>query len=254
MTKHITTRSMTSAVALTASICATGFATGTATAAEPAKGWETVANAGITVTDGNSETILGTIGINSSRKWSKDEMLLGASAGYGKNRTGDSDDTTDHYIKGFGQWNHLFSDVLYGGARVDALYDRIADIDYRFTVSPLAGYYLIKKPNMTLAVEAGPSFIAEEVAGESDEYIALRFAERFEYKFNGGAKIWQFAEWLPQVDDFDNWILNVEVGVSAPITKSLDVRLVAQDTYDNRPAPGREENDFKLIAGVGYKF
>jgi hypothetical protein len=54
----------------------------------------------------------------------------------------------------------------------------------------------------------------------------VRFAERYERKFAGGARIWQSLEWLPQIDDIANWIMNAEVGVSAPIVKSLDVRLV----------------------------
>jgi len=47
--------------------------------------------------------------------------------------------------------------------------------------------------------------------------------------------------------------INVEVGVSAPITKSLDVRLTAFDAYDNRPAAGRLPNDLKVMAGIGFK-
>jgi hypothetical protein len=30
--------------------------------------------------------------------------------------------------------------------------------------------------------------------------------------------------------------------------------VVAQDTFDNEPAPGREKNDLKLMTGVEYKF
>lgn len=73
-------------------------------------------------------------------------------------------------------------------------------------------------------------------------------------KFDGGAKIWETLEFLPQIDDFSNWILNAEVGVSAPIVKSLDVRLVAQDTYNNHPATDRLKNDLKVLAGIGYRF
>jgi hypothetical protein len=29
---------------------------------------------------------------------------------------------------------------------------------------------------------------------------------------------------------------------------------VFNDTYDHIPAPGREKNDLKLLAGLGYKF
>jgi hypothetical protein len=118
----------------------------------------------------------------------------------------------------------------------------------------MAGYYFVKQTNTFLCAEAGPSFITEELGGQTQNYVGLRIAERFEHKFGSGAKVWENLEWIPQVDNFDNWILNAEVGISAPVYKSLDVRLVAQDTYNNQPAAGRLKNDLKLLAGLGYRF
>jgi Protein of unknown function, DUF481 len=118
----------------------------------------------------------------------------------------------------------------------------------------MAGYYFIKHTNTFLCAEVGPSLIYERLGGRTETYMGLRVAERFEHKFDGGARVWENLEWIPQVDKFDNWILNAELGVSAPVYKSLDVRLVAQDTYNNQPAGGRLKNDLKLLAGVGYRF
>ena len=225
---------------------------------EPPKKWESVASLGATVTSGNSESVLFNASFNTARKWPKDELLMGISFSYGETESEVGTNTvttkTDDYLKGFIQWNHLFSPRLYGGVRLDGLHDDLADVYYRFTFSPLAGYYFIKQTNVFLSAEVGPSFILENVGGDEDSYMGARIGERFEYKFKGGSKIWQTLEFVPQVDDFDNWILTAEIGIAAPITKALDIRLIAQDTYDHEPAPGREENDFKLIAGVGYKF
>ncbi len=263
MTKLSITPSGTTVAMLAASIVAGTSAAADAPAPKtppPPKGWETVASAGVTLTRGNSKTFLATAGLNAKRKWSHDEILLGASAGYGESTTGtrapddNKTDVTQKYLKGFGQYNHLFNDRLYGGFRAEGLYDKIAAVDYRFTISPLLGYYLIKEPATSLAVEAGPSVVFEKVGGEQNTYLGGRVAERYEYKFKSNARIWESAEWITQVDDANNWILNAEAGVSAPIVKSLDVRLVVQDSYDNRPAPNRLKNDFKLIAGLGYRF
>jgi uncharacterized protein DUF481 len=225
----------------------------------PEKLWESVASADLTLTRGNSRNFLGTITLNTKRKWESDELLLGAAGGYGKATTKNSSgqdvtSETEDFLKGFGQFNHLFTERFYVGLRVEGLHDNISDINYRFTVSPLAGYYFIKHTNTFLSGEAGPSLVTEELGHHTDTYLGLRLAERFEHKFGGGAKVWQTLEWIPQVDYFANWILNAEVGVSAPITKSLDVRLVADDTYNNRPATGRLKNDLKILAGIGYRF
>jgi hypothetical protein len=225
----------------------------------PKKLWDSVASVDLTLTRGNSQSFLGTVSFNTHRKWTDDELLFGGAAGYGnsttKNSIGQNTTTeTQDYVKAFGQFNHLFNDRLYAGLRVEGLHDNIADINYRATVSPMAGYYFVKQTNTFLCAEAGPSFITEELGGQTQNYVGLRIAERFEHKFGSGAKVWENLEWIPQVDNFDNWILNAEVGISAPVYKSLDVRLVAQDTYNNQPAAGRLKNDLKLLAGLGYRF
>lgn len=237
---------------------------------EEKKGWETSANAGVTLARGNSKSFMATAGINSTRKWSKDEALLGASGGYGESTAVERADaapdaTTKNadYLKGFSQWNHLFTERFYGGVRLDAIHDDIADVNYRFTLSPLIGYYFIKNPSTTLAAEVGPSFVYEQVGGDEDSYLGARLAERFEHKFKGGARIWQTAEIIPQVDDVENFIVNFELGVEAPLSKKMNLRVVLQDTYDNQPAVAsgpatgthyKLKNDLKLIAGLSYKF
>lgn len=225
----------------------------------PKPKWESMASVDLTLTRGNSRSFLATTTLNTQKKWAMDEILLGGSAGYGnstvKNSSGqESTAETQDYLRGFGQFNHLFSDRFYSGLRLEGLHDNVADINYRFTVSPLAGYYFLKQTNTFLSGEAGPSLVTEELGHLTHTYMGLRIGERFEHKFSGGARIWQTLEWIPQVDKFENWILNAEAGVSAPITKSLDARLVAQDCYNNQPAPDRVKNDLKLLAGIGYKF
>jgi hypothetical protein len=227
---------------------------------EPAKKkWESVASADLTLTRGNSRSFLATASLNTQRKWETEELFLGGSAGYGnstvKNSAG-QDTTTENqdYLKGFAQFNHLFSERFYGGFRVEGLHDNVSDINYRLTVSPMAGYYFIKHTNTFLSGEVGPTLVDQELGHHTSTYLALRVGERFEHKFDGGAKIWESLEWISQVDKLDNWILNAEAGVSAPVTKALDVRLIAQDTYNNQPAPNRLKNDLKLLAGIGYRF
>ncbi|MBN2506581.1 MAG: DUF481 domain-containing protein [Verrucomicrobia bacterium] len=228
---------------------------------EKPKGWESAAAAGFSMTKGNSDNFLATLTINTSRKWERDEVLLGAGAGYGENKIVKHKDPSDgektktqDYLMGFGQWNHLFTERLYGGLRLDALHDSVAGIEYRFTLSPILGYYFVKAPRTTLAGEVGPSFLYEKRGGDSKGYMGLRFAERFEHKFSDRARLWQTLEYIPQVDDFDNYLVNFELGASTKITESIGLRVVFQDNYVSQPAPHRKCNDIKLVAGMDYTF
>ncbi|MCX6926529.1 MAG: DUF481 domain-containing protein [Verrucomicrobia bacterium] len=213
--------------------------------------WDISAAAGLTLTRGNSETLLTTANITAARKWGQNELGFGTDGAYGENSGTRSVET----VRGFGQYNRLFTERVFGYLRVEGMHDGIADIDYRLSVGPGAGYYFIKNTNTTLRAEAGPGYIYERDSnGDTYSYMSLRLAERFEQKISATSKLWQSVEILPQVDKFSNYILNAEIGVEAAMTTKLSLQTYLQDSYHSEPAVGREKNDLKLVAGVKYKF
>ncbi len=219
-------------------------------AADKPSPWQSTAFLGVTLTRGNSDTALVTANAKTQKKDKDNEWAFGVAGAYGEN---DGEKNTET-VNGFGQYNRLFNERLFGYFRVDALHDGIADVKYRLALSPGAGYYFIKEKDTSLATEVGPGVIFEERGGDKKTYATLRVAERFEHKFNDKARMWQTAEFLPEVSRFSNFIVNAEIGVAATLSKNLELSIVLQDTYVNEPAAGRDKNDLKLISGVTYKF
>jgi putative salt-induced outer membrane protein len=213
--------------------------------------WESSAAIGLALTRGNSETLLFTAGLETTRKTPVNEFDFGVNGGYGENNSVKSEDL----LHAFGQWNHLFSERAYGYVHADGLRDGIADLNYRFTLSPGAGYYFIKEKNTTLSGEVGPGVVFQELGNSETTFATLRLAERFEHKFTcGGARVWQTLEFLPQVDRLDNYLINAEVGLESALSKSLSLQVVLDDSFDSRPASGHLKNDVKLVSGIKYKF
>jgi putative salt-induced outer membrane protein YdiY len=225
-------------------------ATGTV-APEVKNPWNQSVSAGLTLTSGNSESLLATIKYLADKKSAKNEFSIDADVAYGKA----NDVQNANTIHGFAQWNHLFSERAYSYARLEGLHDDIAAIRYRVTLSGGAGYYFIKNADTSLSAEAGPGIITEKL-GDSTPYTfaTLRIGEKFEHKFNPGARVWQTAEILPQVDKWKNYIFNFELGAEAALSKSLSLQVVLDDTYNSEPASGLKRNDIKLVSGVSYKF
>jgi putative salt-induced outer membrane protein YdiY len=215
----------------------------------PPPKWDVSVAMGLTLTEGNSDSVLFSLISRADKKFDPHELHFGADITYGESE----DIKNNESARAFGQYNYLFTDRWYAYLRGEALHDDIADVEYRFTIGPGVGYYIIKRAQTTLAVEAGPAFVYEKQGGDSTGYFTARLAERFEHKFNERARIWQTLEFLPQVDDLDNFIINAEIGAEAAITTSWALSVILQDTYDNEPAEGREENDVKLIAAVKWK-
>lgn len=245
MTKHIHLACATLLLAATVSTLAQSAPTTT----EGPK-WSTSGALGLTISEGNTENTLFNANLISSRKWQKNELDLGLDGAYGE-ADGVRNTANAH---AFTQYNRLFTERLYGLLRVDGLHDDVSDVSYRVTISPGLGYYLIKTTNTFLRFEAGPGGVLERVGGVEDEYITLRLAERYETQINDRVKLWQFIEWLPAVEDFEDGVVNAEIGLDTSLTKKLSLRAIVQDTYDSTPAPGLKHNDVKFIMQLAYKF
>ena len=236
-------------------------------AAAPKDGWTTALNAGLTMTDGNSETMAANVGLTTEGvKDGLGSVIAGADFNYGESTvsstatdpaTGESvvtetEETTVENAKAFANVKKTLSPMMFAYLDGSVLYDDVALIDYRATLGPGLGFYLLKNDKRQLSLEAGPSYVWEKVDGASNDYLALRFAERYSCQATKTAKLVQSLEYVPEAEDFDNYLLAGEIGVEAALNDHLSLRVVLQDKYDSTPAPGAERNDLSLIAGLGF--
>lgn len=212
--------------------------------------WQSSVSAGLTLTRGNKSSTLFTADLVAKKKTLDNEYALGTGTAYGEQN---SQETVNNY-RAFAQWNHLFTSRFFSYIHTDGLHDSVADLDYRFNLGPGAGYYFLKGEKPSLSAEAGAGFQTQRLGGKDESFATLRLAEHFEHKFNDRARLWQKVELLPQVDKFDNYLVNFEVGVETSITKSFSLKTYLVDAYANRPALGRKKNDAKVVAAVAYKF
>ncbi len=218
---------------------------------DPPSAWETTAALGFTLTQGNSDTVLATLNVLGLKKWELNELSAGFNGSYGEAEGVQN----NGLARGGIQYNRLIGDgTSYYYGKVDLLNDAIADVNYRLSVSPGYGYYFRNDDKMTLSAEVGPGYILERVSSINDDYLTLRVGEKFEYKISDRARVWQSLEYLPQVDDFENFLIVAEVGVESDLTEKMSLRVSLQDNYDNQPAAGRKSNDLRLVTGIGYKF
>jgi len=109
---------------------------------------------------------------------------------------------------------------------------------------------------MDLSAEIGPGYIREQLDGRTESFATLRLGEKYHYAISPIAKVWETVEFLPQVNNFNNYIINFETGIDAILTKDkkLSLRTVLRDSYNNVPANGRLKNDLQIITGLAYKF
>jgi putative salt-induced outer membrane protein YdiY len=213
--------------------------------------WKSTVTAGLSLTRGNSRSLLATLKATTDRKLPINEYTFEGDTSYGSANGVEN----NQQFHGFGQWNHLFSDRTYGFLRSEGLHDGIAEIKYRVTLSAGLGYYFLKETNTTLAGEFGPGEVMERVGTVNNSYTTARLGERYEHKFGAsGARLYQTSEYLPQVDKWGDYLFNFELGAEAPISKNLSLTACLDDNYNSEPATGLFRNDVKLVSGITYKF
>lgn len=99
-------------------------------------------------------------------------------------------------------------------------------------------------------VEAGPSYLFQKLAGEKDNFLALRGAERFEWAFSSTAKLYEAVEYFLSMKDTDKSLINAEAGVEAALTTRLSLVFSVQDRFDSQPAEDRKNNDLFVVTAL----
>lgn len=222
----------------------------------PTNPWKTSVAAGVTVARGNTDSTQISLTGQTQKKMSDNTITLEADVLYGQSKIPDqSEQVTAQTYHGYAEYDRAFG-RFYGYGKLDGFHDGIADIKYRFSGTIGLGYYVLTNKTYDLEAEAGPGFIDEQLGEEHEKYFTLRLAEKAHYIISDTAKAWETFEFLPQVDNWNNYIVNAEIGVEAKLTKGnkLSLRSVIDDSYVNIPAVGRLKNDIKFITSIVYNF
>ncbi len=214
-------------------------------------GFKTKLSAGLSLTDGNSQTLkVNGAFLTEGEREGLGSIRAGIEANYGESTVDDVKAKNIDNATAFANTKVTISRHVFWYVNGDVRYDDIARIDYRTTLGPGIGAYIIKNDSVTLSAEAGPSYLWERVEGVSDDYVALRFAERIDLPMSKTSKLWQSLEYLPKSDDFGHYLLSAEIGAEAAMTTIVKLRLVFQNKYNSMPGAGLKENDLSLVAGL----
>jgi putative salt-induced outer membrane protein YdiY len=223
--------------------------------AQNTEGFETNVDAGFTLTDGNSETTLLTLGAESRNNTDEREFSILANYAYGQTTStledGSKEDTTNlDKAKLAFQANWLLSERAYIFANLTAEKDEIAKIDHRIIAGPGFGYYFLRDETHTLSTETSVVYVIEDTGNDDEDFAAFRFKQEYRRNFENGSRIWQSVELVSEFADTENYFMNAEIGVESTLTSRMALRLVAKNQYNNEPDAGIERNDFTLISGI----
>jgi putative salt-induced outer membrane protein YdiY len=230
-------------------------------ALEAQKNWETKISLGYELNNGNTESESFSGAISTEKNfgvWRFDAKLEGS---YKEDSIEDTNgnkikEQTDGQAKFKAELKRLF-DVLFIYAGEELFHDAIGGVKYRSITSAGVGIFLWDTPEFNFPISAGFAYVKEE-APISEDYVALHLTEESTWNVNDTLKVWQKFEVIPQVDDFDNVLINGEIGGEAKLTETLSITMKYVIEYDAEPGfdNGKEleKTDSKFITQISYSF
>lgn len=143
---------------------------------------------------------------------------------------------------------------MYGWGDGAILHDQILFLDWRAITTTGLGQFIIKQPSVSLSAEAGVGWIGEAVKALRSDIATLRIAQEYARRLSQSAKVWEMIEYLPEVNNYNSYLLNAEIGVEAMMSQNIALRLVRQNKYDSTPTSGLKPNNLGLFSGLKYAF
>ena len=142
-------------------------------------------------------------------------------------------------IYGLGNWNR----------------NTFAGIERRFEEGGGLTFTPVAKERTTLSFEAGISANQQRSTdGVDDSFAAGRGAILFKQMFATTAYVQQTAEILPNLQTSDDYRVNTETALVAPLSKSIAFKAGYVIHFDNDPEPGFEKTDRFLTSGLQIVF
>lgn len=215
------------------------------------------ASFGLTVTEGNTETLslsfTGRLGYNVDRHtWSFASELI-------RTRT----DGEVEANRGNVELGYDFepSERLFLSSQFRASYNRPAGIDRRLAPGVGVGYDVLRDEFSRLSLNAGANWVAETFTDDSRQSsIYFNIEQEFKLRVNSTTDLEQRLAYSPRPSDLGDYLVQASLALTTKVWKLLGIKTQITDEYDSTPfvdpetGEPRSRNDLTFITGLNVSF
>jgi putative salt-induced outer membrane protein YdiY len=205
------------------------------------------ADFGYVQTSGNTDVT--TMNIGERLSWASGRFTVsqGFALVYGQQR----DSLTTNNLRTSLRVDYRIDDVFafFIGAAFDR--DKFAGIEKRFEEIIGVQAIALATASDTIRFEGGGSITQQvPVAGMQENFPSARAAGAWRHWFTEESYFQQNLEIIPNLQDTEDWRVNSEFSVVAPLSAMIGVKVSYVIRYDNLPQPGFATTDRLLTTGI----
>lgn len=222
-----------------------------AQSAAPAVVTKATADLGFVQTSGNTQVTTLNLGEKLTQQRGRLTLQQGFAIVYGKQR----DSVITNYLGASARGDYKIDKVLAAFAGVGFDRNRFAGIERRLEQQLGMQARLFAGTMDTLRVEGGGSLTQQlGTNGTRSDFPAARAAAAWRHGFSPKAYFNQTAEFIPNLKDNQDWRMNSESSVVAPISANIGLKLSYVVRFDNLPQAGFASLDKLFTTGIQITF
>jgi putative salt-induced outer membrane protein YdiY len=151
-------------------------------------------------------------------------------------------------------YNWLFDEHWFLGALAGYERDPVRELDGRVTVGGAVGYEFFDDADRYLRVYLGPSFVHEELGGETTDTAAGLWRLDFRHKvYRDKVEFFHWHRFLAYATGTRNRVFNSSTGFRMDVTDDIYTNLQFDYDHETKPAAGRNGTDTRFLLGLGVK-
>lgn len=227
----------------------------------PPTQWTGSLNLGGQISSGNTERRAVSAGAEALRETRHDRLRLRGTFDYAEDRdtaigaTDTSWRLTQRRTYGQAKYDYFVREDLYVLATSSGENDELSRLHLRFIAGAGVGYRWVDEDDLAINTEVGLSYVDENYSGGLDaNFLAARGAVSARWTIIEGLKLLHDSEVFPSLEDGDDFYARLDTRLQATLTDNLFAQFQWILDYDNTPAAGRQRDDHRLLASIGWSF
>jgi putative salt-induced outer membrane protein len=217
--------------------------------------WSGSADAGLSATRGNTDTLVISLGSQVARTAQRNKLSLYAAALFARNGTSGVSITTAEAIRGGARYDRDISDRLFGFALTDLERDKFQQLDLRLVFGGGLGYHARRTERTRLDLFAGGAYNREKFStGLTRNSAEALVGEELSYKLSDSTTLAQRAVLYPNLSEFGEYRFAFDLTGVTRLTRQLGLQATVSDRFQSNPLPGIKKNDLLLTTGLRVTF
>lgn len=218
----------------------------------PSATWSFTLLANLTINRGNTNDTNAGLFASAVRESHFDRLRFEYEFGYSEISGGPFTIVSKRFHRGLIEYKYFLTDAFGLFARDEMRTDLIAGLQFRNVIDLGVSFKAVDQDDIKLSFDLSGNFVYEDLTTNTGTtYAGIKAAMNYFLRLAEAITLDLYADISLNLDDTDDWLSTIRATIKNELAQGISVGLILENNYDNKPAAGFKNNDFRIIFNVG---